>query len=169
MHALSRTFKSRSIRHQVESRVPFHANRDLRMGIVIEAGRLRDATASKYRNNLYYLTSRTCADPQAGVHMRTGSADRNESAAIKILRRASAITTLVQDRSPSTSAAKTRHPRGGKLWAPRERRQRPDRSGSGKHSRRDGRIVPIAERHLQGTRLPAHLCDNSGRDFAQRY
>ena len=59
----------------------------------------------------------------------------------------------------------TRHHRGGKLWAPRQRRQRPDRSCGGKHSRRDERIVPIAERRLQGTPIPNNLCDYSGRDF----
>ena len=82
------------------------------------------------------------------------------------------------------------HHRGEKLWVPREGRQRPDRSGSGQHRRRDGRIVQmidqvavskvvgagvvsIAERRLQGTPLmqgtpllqgtllPDHLCDHS--------
>ena len=59
------------------------------------------------------------------------------------------------------------HPRSGKLWAPRQIRQRSDRSGSRKYSRRAGRIVPIAGRCLQGTPIPNHLCDHSGRDFAQ--
>ena len=40
VHALSCTLKSLSIRHQVESGTPFHANRGLRMDIVIEAGGL---------------------------------------------------------------------------------------------------------------------------------
>ena len=56
----------------------------------------------------------------------------------------------------------TRHPRGGKLWVPRERRRQPDRSGSGQHCRRDGRIVPSAERRLRGTPLPDHSCDHPG-------
>ena len=38
VHALSRALKSMSIPHQVESGDPFHANRDLRMDIDIEAG-----------------------------------------------------------------------------------------------------------------------------------
>ena len=42
-----------------------------------------------------------------------------------------------------------------------------DRSGNGKHSGRNGRIVLIAERRLQGTPIPNHACDHSGRDFAQ--
>ena len=44
VHALSRTFKRMSIRHQVESGAPFNADRDLRMGMIIERGRLRYAT-----------------------------------------------------------------------------------------------------------------------------
>ena len=50
------------------------------MDIVIEAGGLRDATASGYRDKSIPLDV-TCANPQAGVHMREGSADRNGSAA----------------------------------------------------------------------------------------
>eukprot|EP00904_Undaria_pinnatifida_P009514 jgi/Undpi1/5693/HiC_scaffold_2.g00967.m1 len=69
-----------SIRHQVESGAPFYADRDLRMNIVIEAGGLRDSTASEYRDKSILLDV-TYADPQAGVHMRAGSADRNGSAA----------------------------------------------------------------------------------------
>ena len=80
VHALSRTLKSMSIRHQVESRAPFHADRDLRMDIVIEAGGLRDATAPEYSDKAILLDV-AYADPQAGVHMRAGSADRNGSAA----------------------------------------------------------------------------------------
>eukprot|EP00904_Undaria_pinnatifida_P000651 jgi/Undpi1/10587/HiC_scaffold_29.g13037.m1 len=79
-HALSRTLKGMSIRHQVESGVPFHADRDLRMDIVIAARGLRDATASEYRDKSILLDV-TYADPQVGVHMRAGSADRNGSAA----------------------------------------------------------------------------------------
>ena len=74
VHALSRTLKSMSIRHQVESGAPFHANRDLRMDIVIEAGGLRDATASEYRDKSILLDV-TYAHPQTGVHMQEGSAD----------------------------------------------------------------------------------------------
>eukprot|EP00904_Undaria_pinnatifida_P006009 jgi/Undpi1/2538/HiC_scaffold_13.g05917.m1 len=50
------------------------------MDIVIEAGGLRDATASEYRANSI-LPDVTYADPQAGVRMRAGSVDRNGSAA----------------------------------------------------------------------------------------
>ena len=81
VHALSRTLKSMSIRHQVESGAPSHADRDLRMDIVIEAGGLRDATASEYRDKSILVLDVAFADPQAGVHMRAGSADRNGSAA----------------------------------------------------------------------------------------
>ena len=77
---LSRTLESMSIRHQVESGAPLHADKGLRMDIVIEAGGLRDATASEYRDKLILLDI-TYADPQAGVHMLAGSADRNGSAA----------------------------------------------------------------------------------------
>eukprot|EP00904_Undaria_pinnatifida_P007537 jgi/Undpi1/3913/HiC_scaffold_16.g07281.m1 len=44
-------------------------------------GGLRDATASDYRDKSILLDVTYYADPQAGVHMRAGSADRNGSAA----------------------------------------------------------------------------------------
>ena len=50
------------------------------MDIIIEAGGLRDATASEYRGKSILLDV-TSGDPQAGVHMVEGSADRNGSAA----------------------------------------------------------------------------------------
>ena len=80
VHALFRTFKRLSIRHQVESGAPFNADRNLRMEIVIERGGLRDATLPEYRNKAIRLDV-THADPQARVHMRGGSADRDGSAA----------------------------------------------------------------------------------------
>ena len=79
VHALSRTFRIMSIRHKVESGAPFHPNRDFRMNVVIEAGRLRDATTSEYHNKAILLDF-TYADPHAGVHMRIDSADRDGSA-----------------------------------------------------------------------------------------
>ena len=58
----------------------FHASKDLLMDIVIEAGGLRDDKASGYRNRAIRLDF-TYADPQAGVHIRAGSTDRDGSAA----------------------------------------------------------------------------------------
>eukprot|EP00904_Undaria_pinnatifida_P003430 jgi/Undpi1/13088/HiC_scaffold_8.g02750.m1 len=80
VHALSRTLKSTFFRHQVESGAPFHADRNLRMDIVIEADGPRDATTPEYRDKSILLDV-TYADPQVGVHMRAESADRNGSAA----------------------------------------------------------------------------------------
>ena len=80
-------------------------------------------------------------------------------------RRATAANTPVRDRRPSTSAAVNLPPSREKFWAPRKRRQRPDRSGRSQHRRRDGRIVPSVERLLQGTPLPDKLCDHLGREF----
>ena len=71
------------------------------MDIVIEAGGLRDSTASEYRDKSILLDV-TYADPQAGVHMRAGSADRNGPAASTSARKST--TTLVRNRCPSTSA-----------------------------------------------------------------
>ena len=76
LQALSRTRKKISIRHQVESGAPFHANRDLRMDIVIQAGGLRDAAASDYPDKSILLNV-THAHQQEGVHLRKGIADRN--------------------------------------------------------------------------------------------
>ena len=80
VYAIPRTLKSMPIRHQVESGAPFHADRDLRMEIVIEAGGLRDSTASEYRDKSIVIDV-TYAGPQAGVHIRAGSVDRSGSAA----------------------------------------------------------------------------------------
>ena len=79
VHALSHTFKRLPIRHQVESGAPFNTDSNLRMDIVIERGGLRDATSSVYRNKAILLDVMH-ADPQARVHMRDGSADRDGSA-----------------------------------------------------------------------------------------
>ena len=102
------------IRHQVESGAPFHADRDLRMDIVIEAGGLRDATASEYRDKSMLLDV-TYADPQAGgpharrkrgskrtsgFHFRGAQAQPLRSSGTGVVRRAQ---------------LQTRHPRGGKL------------------------------------------------------
>ena len=82
VRALSRVLKNMSIRHQVESGAPFHSNRDLRTRTsLFEAGGLRDATASDYRDISILLDVTYHADPQARVHMRKGRADRNGSAA----------------------------------------------------------------------------------------
>ena len=74
------------------------------MDIVIEAGGLRDATASEYRYKSILLNV-TYADPQAGS--TCGKAARIETDELLPLfsRRARATTTLVRDRCPSTGAA----------------------------------------------------------------
>ena len=66
VHAASRFLKRMSVRHQVESGAPFFiAVKDLRMGIVIEKGGLRDASASEFRHK-GKLIDATYADSQAG-------------------------------------------------------------------------------------------------------
>ena len=60
--------------------MPFNADRDLRMDIVIERGDLRDASASDFRHKSI-LIDVTYTDPQAGVNLRAGSADPDGSAA----------------------------------------------------------------------------------------
>ena len=166
VQSLSRTLKSMSVRHQVESGAAFHADRDLLMDIVIEAGGQRDATASEYRDKSMLLDV-TYADPQAGVHMRTGSADRNGSAASTSEARkrnhyACPGQVSLDERSHKLATlAVESFGRLGEKWL------RPDRSGGDKHCWRDGRIVPSAERRVQGAPIPNHLCDHSGRDFAQ--
>ena len=72
VHATSRYLKRMSLRHQVESGAPFNADRDLRMGIVIERGGLRDASASDFQHKSIIIDV-TYADPQSGVHLRAGS------------------------------------------------------------------------------------------------
>ena len=89
--------------------------------------------------------------------MRAGSADRDGSAASTFFE--------VRNRShyarPEQVGGVLRRaqlqnspPSGWKGLCASEGKQRPDRSGSGKHGRRDGRVVPSAERRLQGTLFP---------------
>ena len=60
--------------------MPFNADRDLRMDIVIERGDLRDASASDFRHKSI-LMDVTYADPQAGDHLRAGIADQDGTVA----------------------------------------------------------------------------------------
>ena len=63
---------------QVESGEPFAADRNLRMGIVVRRGSLRDAPNREYREKSILLGV-THADPQAQIHLRGGSADQDGS------------------------------------------------------------------------------------------
>lgn len=54
---------------KVESGTPFHVSRDLLMNVFIEAGRLRNSTASQY-NNKSMLLDVTYADAQDRVHVQ---------------------------------------------------------------------------------------------------
>ena len=76
-------------------------------------------------------------------------------------------TTLVRDRCPSTSAATNSPPSQWKALGASERKAAIWLiiSGSGKYCRRDGRIVPGAERCLQRAPLLDHLGDHPGRDL----
>ena len=101
VHATSRFLKRMSVR-QVESGAPFNADRDLRMDIVAERGGLRDSSASDFRHK-NMLMDVTYADPQAGVHLRAGSAGQMDQL-LQLLRRESATTTPAFDMCPPTSA-----------------------------------------------------------------
>ena len=167
VHAFSRTLKSMSIRRQVESGAPFHANRD------VNGHRYRDGwpprcygirVSRQIDTPRRHVCGPTSGGPRAGrqrgskrtscFHFRDAQAQPLRSPETGVLGRAQ---------------LQTRHPHGVKLWAPRQRRQRPDRSGNGEYHWKDGRIVPInsAERRVQGAPIPKHFCDHSGRDFAQ--
>ena len=79
---------------------------------------------------------------------------------------ASAATTLGRDKCPSTSAATDSPPARWKaLGASVKGRQRPNRPGSAKQCRRDGRIVLGKKRRLQRTPVTNNLSDHPGIDF----
>ena len=82
---------------QVESGAPIHASRHLRMDIVIEVGTLRDATASEYGDEAILLDV-------IWTHKRGSTCEQaavtETDQLLPLLRRASAITTLVRDRCP---------------------------------------------------------------------
>ena len=92
VHALSRTFKRLSIRHQVESGASFNADRNLRMDIVIDRGGLRDATSSEYRSKAI-LVDVTHTDPKRGS-IRGMAALIETDQLPPLLRRENATTTL---------------------------------------------------------------------------
>ena len=77
---MSRSLKWLGIPHQVESGEPFTRDRNLRMGIVVKRGGLRDAPMRESREKSTLLGV-THADPQAQIHLRGGSADLDGSAA----------------------------------------------------------------------------------------
>ena len=86
VHALSRTFKRLSIRHQVESGAPFNADINLRIDIVIEReASEREASETLRRQSTatkrYSSTSRTQTPRRESTFMRDGGADRDGSAA----------------------------------------------------------------------------------------
>ena len=68
VHALSRTFKRLFIRHQVESRALFNADRNFRIDKVIERRALRDAMLSEYCNKAIPLDARHAETPRRGPH-----------------------------------------------------------------------------------------------------
>ena len=108
VHALSRTFKSMSIRYQVESGAPFHANRDFLLDNVIAAGGLQDVTASEHRNKRYYSTSRTRTHKRGSTCGQAALTETHQL--LPLLRRASTITAFVRNRCLSTSAARNSSP-----------------------------------------------------------
>ena len=102
MHAVKDVYP---FHRQVENGAPFHAHRDLRMDIVVEAREHRDATASKERSKAIILVDVTYADLQAGIHVRTGDADRDGSAAYPSEARSHNHHVHPGQVCPSTSAA----------------------------------------------------------------
>ena len=77
---LPHSLKRLGVPNQVESGEPFTADRNLRMGIVIRRGGLRNAPNPEYRDESI-LVDVAHADPQAQVHKQVGSADHDGSAA----------------------------------------------------------------------------------------
>ena len=154
------------IRHKVESGAPFHADRDLRMDIVMEAGGLRDATASEYRDKSI-LFDVTYADPQAEVHMRAGIPDRNgvaasNSEARKLNHYARPAQVSFDERSYKLSTLAV------------ESFGRLGKEGSDLIDKVAASIIggtnasSLARKGVCKERIFLnHFCDHSGRDFAQ--
>ena len=86
----------------MESGAPLTADRNLRMGIVVRRGGLRDAPNREYREKSILLDV-THADPQAQIYLRGGSADQDGSAASTSEARKRQHTTLVRDMCPLTN------------------------------------------------------------------
>ena len=118
VHALSRNLKSMFICHQVESGAPFHANRDLANGHIDWGewtSRRYGTRVSRQISTLRrHVRGPACGGPHAGrqrgskriscFQFRGAQAQPLLSSGTGFLRRAE---------------LQTRHPRGGKLWAPR--------------------------------------------------
>ena len=66
VHALSRTFKRLSIRHQVESRAPFNADRNLRMDVMIERGEASETLRRQSTATRRYSSTSRRQTPKRG-------------------------------------------------------------------------------------------------------
>ena len=105
VRATSHFVKRMSVRHQVESGVPFNADMGPRMDIVIKRGGHRDASTSAFRHKILFI----------GVQSPTRAPKRGFTCVPEVLtetdqlrsllRRDSATTTPVLDMCLSTSAA----------------------------------------------------------------
>ena len=72
LHAISHTLKRLGISHQGESGEPFTTDRNLRMGIVIRRGGLRDAPNREYREKSILLDVTHHVDPQTSAGTPAG-------------------------------------------------------------------------------------------------
>ena len=79
-YAISRALTGLGVKHDVESGAPFTGERNLSMDVVIRPGALDNASSSAYRHKGILLDV-THADPQAQVHLRSGSATSDGTAA----------------------------------------------------------------------------------------
>ena len=137
-----------SIRHQVEAELPLDAEREAEMR----------------RHRGIIVTKRYCSTSRMQSHKRWLVCA--QAALIKTKSEACKRSHYARPRLVSLDECScTRRPRGGKLWAPRNGRRRPDRPGGGKDRRGDGRIVLGEEMRLQRTSSRHHLNDYPGRDF----
>ena len=76
-----------------------------RVSATIEASGLRDATASEYRDKIDTPRRHVCGPTSGGPHAGRQRGSKWISDLLPLPRRASATTTLVRDRCPSTIAA----------------------------------------------------------------
>ena len=147
----------------MESGAPFNADRGLRMDIVIERGGLRDASAPDFRHKSVIIEV-TYADPQAGVHLRAGSADQVGSAAStsearKCNHYARVGHVFFDERSHKLVTLEVES--FGRLG--REGSEFIDQLATS--GRRKGWGSNGQQRHLQGTSFTDSLSDLSGRYF----
>ena len=154
---MSRTWKWLGIPHEVENGEPFTADQNLRIGIAVRRGGLRNAPSMELRERSILLDV-TNADPKAQIHCEQAVLIKKDQLPL-LTRRANPNTMLVRGMCPLPiiTESQTCHFSNGTLRASRGRGEWVHRPAEG--SGGEGWWVDGKERIGEGTPTPKRLGD----------